>query len=143
MLKVLVFLVVPLTSVSLCDKILPFLSFAFFFFTPLFYSIFPIASPCSETHSIECHEITWSPAGWGVMKLCLTASVALPFIFRCCMFLKRAAMFNIVKYDASPPPPTIESSDEFQSTLSRIELHYAQHTCPSTKLYSPERMQGE
>lgn len=149
-LRVLVFLVVPLTSISLCDRILPFHSLAFFFLTPLSYSTFLIVSatgtdtlaPCSDPLDTvpQDHLI---PTYWDFTRLSVTVSVVLSVVFRCCMFLKRAAMFNIMKHDVPPPLPTIESSDEFQRTLSRIGLYYTQHTCSSPKPYLPECMQGE
>lgn len=60
------------------------------------------------------------------MKLSLIVQVVLLDTFCFCMFFKRAAVFNIVKYDLSPPLPTLESSDRFQSMFA--ELDYIMHS---------------
>lgn len=141
-LRVLVFLVVPLTSISLCDRILPFRSFAFFFLTPLSYSTFPIVSATGTDTLAPCSDPLYTvpqdhliPTYWDFTRLSLTVSVVLSVVFRCCMFLKRAAMFNIMKHDLPPPLPTIESSDEFRARSAELaciihstHVHHQNHT---------------
>ena len=57
------------------------------------------------------------------MELSLIVSVVLLglFPFCVCVFFKRVAMFNIVKYDASPPLPASRTVINFRARSAELD----------------------